>query len=244
MSRPLVHPDDVVELITANLDFATGPAADSKHIEHLANLHPGVKRKVLFAQEAKNLRGRHALARLGRLLGWLLRLGKPTQVNQDDSTPARAGTGFMTWGGVKIRGFHLWSLGASIATLIRWVAHGAITVGTGSGRGKLVIFSPHDFPHRAGPAAQERYLRRLKRRTDHVHRKGHAWAVGTDANMPLSRVAKHLHGKQWGDGHNGIVGFITSLNVDVVRHGVDHYGVKHHLTDHPAVWIDVAGIKR
>lgn len=229
-------PERDVELITANLDFATAPDKDRQHIDHLARLHPHVKKKVLFAQEAKNLRGSNALARLGARLRPLL---TATQVKQDTSSPARAGTGFMAWG-IKVRGFHLWSLGKSAATLERWVAHAAIDVPGG----KLVIFSPHDFPKRAGKAAQDRYLQRLKKQTDHVHKEGNAWAVGTDANMPLSEVAKYLNGQQYGDGHNGIVGFVTSLNVDVSRHGVDTYGVRHHLTDHPAVWIDVAGVKR
>lgn len=236
-----------LECITANLDFVTNPTKDLLHIDHLARLHPHIDNKILFAQEAKNLRGYNSLEKLGERL-------KDTspvfdRAYQNISSASKAGTGFIAWGDTPIKGFHLWSLGASGATLIRWTAHGwtpvpLLPTKENDKDGHLTIFSPHDFPHRAGPAAQERYLRLMKKQTDHVHKKGNAWAVGTDANMPLSRVAKYLNGKQYGDGHDGIVGFITSLNVEVSRHGVNDYGVKHKFTDHPAVFIDIEGINR
>lgn len=234
-----------IECITANLDFATPPAKDFEHIKHLAELHPRVPDKLMFFQEAKNLRGGNTLARLGARLSGEDDFKKAWQ---DASSPSRAGTGFMTFGDAELRGFHLWSLGASGATLIRWTAHGWTPVpvlGHPEETGHLTAFSPHDFPHRSGPEAQNRYLRRMKDHTDHVHRKGNGWIVGTDANMPLYRVAKYLHGNMYGEGTpgGGIVGFVTSKNLVVSHHWIDHYGVHHGLTDHPAVGLRVEGIR-
>lgn len=209
-------------MVTANLDWATGPKADKPHLEHLCSL--GGERSVIFAQEAKNLR-----------LAGLLRNVAGEHVRQDTRNAAVAGTALLSHG-VKLHGWALWLAGDSHSTLPRWIQKGTLREwGT-----PVECMSVHVFPHRVGRATQQRYVDKAYLHTQHAEKAGHAWIVGTDANMALTDFAHKLGGVAHG---HGIVGFVVSRNVLVSGEGVDRFGLRHGATDHPAVWIDVEGVR-
>lgn len=206
-----------------NLAFTTGWFKDRKHIRHLlATVDYPV---IAGVQEAKNV--------------WLSRLvGAGARAMQRTATPAVRGSGIIVRG-LRARNFRIFLGGRSAATLPRWIARCAVKID-----GHWVrVFSAHPPPKRAGKAAQDRHLAQLKKRTDRAERRGKAWIVCIDANRNLHEVARYLGGRGYGDDRDRIVGVIVSRRVIVGAHGVDRYGIKNGLTDHPAPWIDVLGIR-
>lgn len=211
----------MIRIFAANLKF--GRRARRRTREHVAHLlRTTADPVVIGVQEAKNVVLATVLARIARAL-------------QRTKSTARAGSAIITRG-VRARRFRLFLGGVSSATLPRWIARAKIRTDDGP----LVVFSVHVPPARAGSAAQWRYLRRLKKRTDRLTRRGIAWVVCIDANMPIAEVARYLGGRAYGV---GIVGVITSPDVVVARHDIDTYGLRHSLTDHPAPWIDISGLR-
>lgn len=209
------------KIVAANLLYGRGAHRRARrHLRHLLD-RPGPV--VIGVQEAKHVT-------LATVLGILAR------VMQRTTSPALAGSAIITRGVLASR-FRLFLGGVSSATLPRWIARVRVQLPAGS---PLVVFSAHVPPARAGRRAQDRYLARLKRRTDRLTRRGVAWVVCIDANMPISQVAQMLGGRAYG---TGIVGLIVSDLVDVADHGIDRYGEDHDLTDHPAPWIEISGIR-
>lgn len=209
-----------IKIVAANLRYGWRSRRRARrHLEHLLASPTPV---VIGVQEAKNV----VLAAV---------LGVMARVMQRTTSPALAGSAIVTRGVVASR-FRLFLGGVSSATLPRWIARATVRV-DGS---RLVVFSAHVPPARAGQRAQLRYLTRLKRRTDRLTRRGVAWAVCIDANRSIEQVAQMLGGRAYGV---GIVGVIVSELVQVVDHGVDRFGVNNGLTDHPAPWVEISGIK-
>lgn len=239
------HKREVLRLVAANMDFATGKHADKLHLRHLLALLAGhVTCVVVGMQEAKNLRtGSARLARVAkRALHAVKRplvRSRGLHVHQDTRSPSRAGSAFVSLG-INVRNVHWILLGRFPATLARWIARGMVTV---NGH-RIVLLTAHFPPKRSGKRAQERALRRFKRVTDGIHRAGLQWAATGDFNMPIHRVARRVHGKAYGDGHNGITGIVTSKRVHVTGHGVDRFGIRHKLTDHPCPWVDIVGVRK
>jgi hypothetical protein len=208
-------------LYAANLKF--GRRARARAREHLAHLLDAVDYAVVVGvQEAKNV--------------WLAHLvGLAARAMQRTTSAAVRGSGIVVRG-LPSRNFRLFLGGRSAATLPRWIARCAVRV---DGHW-LPVFSAHPPPKRAGDAAQDRHLEQLKERIDRAEARGHPWAVCIDANRSILEVAKYLGGIAYGE---GIVGVIVSRRVIVAGHGIDRYGVHNGLTDHPAPWIDIAGIR-
>lgn len=199
--------------IAANLDYATGAKADARHLRHL--LEQPARAVVIGVQEAKNVR----LADVAVA---------PARAYQRTQTAARRGSGFVTRG-IKVRRFRLFLGGVSAVTLPRHVARGRIRLAGGP----AVVFSAHAPPKRGGQAAQDRYLRALKRRTDRLSRKGVEWVVFIDANRDVDDVARYLGGRVAASAKGDrIVGVIISPGLRVLAHGVDRYGRQNGLTDH------------
>lgn len=208
------------KIVAANLRYGWRSRRRARrHLEHLLD---GSTPVVIGVQEAKNV----ALAAV---------LGVMARVMQRTTSPALAGSAIVARGVVASK-FRLFLGGVSSATLPRWIARSKIRIDGDP----LVIFSAHVPPARAGRRAQRRYLTRLKRRTDRLTRKGIAWVVCIDANRAIDDVARMLGGTAYGV---GIVGVIVSELVQVVDHGVDRFGVNNGLTDHPAPWVEISGIK-
>lgn len=65
---------------------------------------------------------------------------------------------------------------------------------------------------------------------------GRSWAVGTDANFPIERLAQLLGGVAYG---HGIEGWVVSRGVVVAAAGSAAVGEDRGLTDHPERIIDV-----
>lgn len=214
--------DPPVRMTTANLDFVTSWRHDLEHLVHLTGV---VGALVLFCQEAKNLRGKHSLANLlGNLFSGLQGTTIPT-----------AGTALYARG-IRLHGMWQWLAGKAPATLARWVTRGRIRVPGG----QIVLLSVHIYPLRSGPEARAAYVAELVRRVRRIEAKGYGWVIGCDANMRLPKLAEQLGGNAY---HRGIVGFITSKDVIVTAAGLDTFGLDHGDTDHPAAWIDVAGLR-
>ncbi|AIY17791.1 hypothetical protein GUY44_07195 [Pimelobacter simplex] len=212
-----------VRIFAANLAFTTGWRKDKRHLLHLlATVAYGV---VIGAQEAKNIN----LAAL---------VGKAARALQRTTNPAVAGSAIIGRG-VRLRRFRLVLGALSRATLPRYIARSQASID-----GEWVrVFSAHAPPRRAGRAAQDRFLARLKKLTDRAERNGHAWIVCIDGNRDLQAIARHLGGTGYGARGDRIVGVIVSDRVIVADHGVDRYGVAHKLTDHLAPYVDVAGLR-
>lgn len=244
---------DVIRLITANIDFATGPKRDRGPLRRLVGLPVKLARAVrrrkvlpadppvvLFVQEAKT-------GRVSRLLGGLFK-------GLQGKGAARSGTALYSRG-IRLHGLRQWLGGDSSETLPRWVTRGALRVpllerhlhqGEGKsfwsevGERVLVCLSVHIFPKRAGRDAQSRYVRKLARRLRRIERRGQSWAVGCDANMDLHAFAQMLGGIAY---HGGIEGFVCSEDVVVADEGTDLKGEKSGAFDHPSRWIDVRGVR-
>ncbi len=213
----------VLRLYAANLDWATGPTKDARHLSHLL---AAVSWAVLIGvQEAKNVRLRDLVDLPGRAF-------------QRTFSAAVRGSGFVARG-IRVRRFRLFLGGVSRATLPRWVARCKVRVPGGP----LAVFSSHPPPKRAGTAAQDRHLRALRRRLDRRERRGKAWAVCIDGNRDLQEVARFLGGRGYGAEGDRIVGVIVSDRVVVVDHGVDRVGRREGLTDHLVPYVDIAGVR-
>lgn len=236
-------------LVTANVDFATGDRKDRTALRRLAGLPVrlarAIRRKrlpdtdpsvVLMLQEAKT-------GRMADLLGGLFR-------GLQGRGAARSGTALLSRG-IRLRGLRLWLGGDSTQTLPRWVTRGHVRVPelerTRHGWReldkvrRLVCMSVHIFPKRAGRDAQLRYVRKLARKLARIENRGHAWAVGVDANMDLDAFARLLGGVA--HHHGDIVGVVTSRNVVVSKAGTSKVGLRLGAFDHPSKWVDVEGVR-
>lgn len=231
--------DGPVRVGSANLDYVTGVKKDRDHLRHLVShlyakpLADGRKLAglVLLTQETKNFRLVAVLRSVGHILA---RFHLPRPMVMQGNGAAKAGTAIAAYG-VTLQRLRLFLGGLSKATLPRWVTRGRLTMAGGI----LALFSAHVPPPRAGWAAQERYLKRLRKKLARAERHGHAWAVGGDFNHNISVVAKILCGRIVPGATQGGIGIIVSDRVSLLRHGRDSYGMKHDETDHPAVWADL-----
>lgn len=219
--RPVVAAQ--LRIYSANIDWATGAGKDRRHLAHL--LAATVGAVLIGVQEAKNLRLADVVTR-------------PVRALQRTRGQARRGSGFVARG-VRTSRFRIFLGGVSHVTLPRWVARVRVTV---AGK-RLVVLSAHAPPKRGGRAAQDRFLRALKRRTDRLSRRGVAWVVCIDGNRDLVEVARYLGGRAYGADGDRIVGVVVSPDVMVGDHGVDRFGDEHDLTDHLAPWVDITGIR-
>lgn len=239
---------DIIRLVTANIDFATGPKKDRGPLRRLVGLPVRLARAVrrrkvppadppvvLFVQEAKT-------GRIASLLGGLFK-------GLQGRGEAQAGTALFSRG-IKLHGLRLWLGGDSTETLPRWVTRGALRVplldrvrGGGwaeVGERVLVCLSVHIFPKRAGADAQNRYVRKLARRLRRIEARGQSWAVGCDANMDLHAFARMIGGTAY---HDGIEGFVCSEDVVVADEGTDLKGEKAGAFDHPSRWVEILGVR-
>jgi hypothetical protein len=248
-----------VRMYTANLDFATGPTKDMGALRRMLGLPKRLKAavrkgtvpdlaepQILFVQEAKT-------GRVSSLLAGLF-------TGRQGRGAARSGTGLFARG-IRLHGLRLWLGGDSTETLPRWVTRGwvnlpivrrrVVTGGDGhpfvgpQKHRRVYLMSVHIFPMRAGKAAQLRFVAKVRRRVERIERRGHAWIVGTDANMPLHEFARLIGGVPQGDPETlaGIVGFVTSKNVVVSAAGTNAAGLQSGAFDHPSKWIDVEGVR-
>lgn len=232
-----------VRLITANLDFVTPVNKDRRNLTHLLRklvarpLQAGTPQSltgvVMGFQEARNFR----LAGLARGIAKVLsKLRIPVPSVVQGHGLAKSGTGIVSYG-VKLHHTRLILAAVSRFTMPRWITRAGADVDGG----RLEVIVVHILPPRAGKRAQLKQLDKVKKLTDRAIRRGHGWAVLADFNMMLNEVAKILGGKGYGTPRG--IGIVVSHNVIVSDHGEDVYGLEHHDTDHPAEWVDVAGLK-
>jgi hypothetical protein len=97
------------------------------------------------------------------------------------------------------------------------------------------VMTAHDAPGRFS-LLQIPFWRRVKKA---IAGHGHT-TIGTDANAPVTRVAKRLgltpHAQ-------GIVGLMTGSGVKVANVDISSWGIKHKVTDHPSVGAVVTSVK-
>lgn len=175
---------------------------------------------VVLIQEAKDFDLKDAVPN-----GW--------QALQDTSDPGRKGACIAVGPGVKVidHGIVLGAvpvvLGRRVRMLVRWIYWAKVEK---NGRHYFVV-SAHLPPARfkALWRGYERNLRAVIEGHSHT-------VVGTDANQSISTLARaeklHAHG-------TGIVGLLTAEDLHVGANKISHYGIRHHLTDHPSVTIPV-----
>lgn len=226
----------MVRLITANLDFATGPRRDRGYLRRLAGLSRRSPRRwlkrrlakghdleprILFLQEAKTGRVRLLLSRLFRGL--------------QGRGEARSGTALMAYG-IKLHNRRLWSTGDSPDTLERFATEGVVRV---DGQGVLLV-DVHVFPLRAGSEAQRQQLLRVKARLQAAEDNGQPWIVGGDFNMPPAAAAGILGGRAYG---NHVDGFVVHPDVIVGENRPIWHGRRAGVTDHAAYSMDVVGVR-
>lgn len=227
-----------VRLVTTNLDFATGPEKDQDHLQHLVNRFYKRRPKtvtavILGAQEARNFRLGLVLRTVGKLLQ-LLHLAPQPQVVQGQGL-AKAGTAIAAFG-AKLHNPRLILSGTSRFTMPRWLTRAAVDVKGG----RLEVNVVHIVPPRAGEAAQDKQLRKVRSVCSRAEKRGHGWSVLGDFNTSLADVARVLGGVAYGTPRG--IGIVVSKRVKVGDAGPDTYGVRHHETDHPAWYVDVEGL--
>lgn len=141
-------------------------------------------------------------------------------------------------GGVKIEHLSTWVIGK--VGVHRGVARAKVRFGKRF-RWKLRAFNGHGLHvGTSGREAQDRYFKLFARRTRLLNALGIDWVASFDGNRSLESIAKQLGGTAYG---KGIIGFVVSPGLRVVRAGVDDTAMRgnknERWSDHPAYWIDV-----
>lgn len=198
----------------ANLDFGLGHDAD--YLAHLCE-----NADVLLVQEAKNVWLSESLP-----AGWT--------ALQDTSSSARMGSAIcyrnaaVSAGPLQLRLGTLPTFdGRRFRMQTRYIASAHLLAKDGTGW--YFGTSAHLAPQRYA-VLQPLMVRRLRRLA-----KRHPYMVlGTDANMPLTRLAAALGLNHYGA---GIVGIIPGPKVAITWNEADHWGERNHVTDHPAITV-------
>lgn len=209
-----------LRIATANLDFNL--PGDAEYIAHLCDTSD-----VVLVQEAKNVR----LVKVAPVGFTAL---------QDTTDQAHMGTGILVRNAKVEVGRHGATLGVKpilrtgrrVKMLARYIYSAHLTDKT-TNEGFLAV-SAHFPPRRFLP------LQRPFRNALAGVLKGHAHSVtGTDANQPITNVAKKLGLTAKGQ---GIVGLLGGKGVTVSKMHVAMWGVQHKVTDHPSVAAEVASV--
>lgn len=201
---------------TANLDFGLGHDAD--YLAHLAVLSD-----VILVQEAKNVHLADVLPK-----GWRALQDTTSAATMGSAIcyrveAVRAGSSALTL----VEGSKPFWQGKRVGMLTRYMATAHLQ---DRETGEWFYAVAAHLPPARFKFLQPGMTRRLRKVL-----KGHPHAVaGLDANQPLTHLAAKLDLDCYG---KGIVGLLVGKGLRVAVGAVDHWGIQHNATDHPAVTI-------